>query len=62
MRYLNILFEDTDDDNDDRYDDDPSQSSPSCQKLPRSTFPVVAVVVFAVLAALITLVHVKIGR
>ena len=62
MRYLNIPFEDADDDDDDRYDDDRIQSFPSCQKLPRSTFLVVAVVVFAVLAALVTLVHVKIGR
>ena len=34
MKYLNIPFEDADDDNDNRYDDDPSQSSTSHQKLP----------------------------
>ena len=62
MRYLNIPFEDADDNDDDRYGDDPSQSSTYRQKLPRSTFPVVAVVVVAVLAALVTLVHVEIGR
>ena len=62
MRYMNIPFKDADDDNNDRYDDDPSQSSTYRQKLPRSTFPVVPVVVVAVLAALVTLIHVKIGR